>query len=46
MPAIPGPVPAVLVVGGERDMSELLRRYLERSDYAVVSSDTDAQALA
>ncbi len=38
-------MPTVLVVEDERDIRELLRRYLERADYAVLSSGTGADAL-
>jgi DNA-binding response OmpR family regulator len=41
-----GVVPTVLVVEDERDIRELLRRYLERADYAVLSSATGAEAIA
>jgi len=41
-----GQVPTVLVVEDERDIRDLLRRYLERADYAVLSSGTGAEALA
>jgi hypothetical protein len=36
----------VLVVEDERDIRELLRRYLERADYSVLTAATGAQALA
>lgn len=39
------PVPTVLVVEDERDIRELLRRYLERADYAVLTSATGAEAI-
>ncbi|MDP1878347.1 MAG: response regulator transcription factor [Actinomycetota bacterium] len=39
-------MPTVLVVEDERDIRDLLRRYLERADYAVLSSGTGAEALA
>ena len=35
----------VLVVEDERDIRELLRRYLERADHAVLSAGTGAEAL-
>jgi DNA-binding response OmpR family regulator len=38
-------VATILVVEDERDIRELLRRYLERADHAVVSASTGAEAL-
>ena len=38
-------MPTVLVVEDERDIRELLRRYLERADYAVLTASTGAEAL-
>ena len=38
-------VPTILIVEDERDIRELLRRYLERADYAVLTSGTGADAL-
>ncbi len=40
-----GVVPTVLVVEDERDIRELLRRYLERADHAVMSTGSGAEAL-
>ncbi len=39
-------MPTVLVVEDERDIRDLLRRYLERADYAVLSSGTGSEAMA
>jgi DNA-binding response OmpR family regulator len=39
-------VPTVLVVEDERDIRDLLRRYLERADYAVLTSATGSEAIA
>jgi DNA-binding response OmpR family regulator len=38
-------VPTVLVVEDERDIRDLLRRYLERADYSVLTSATGAEAI-
>jgi DNA-binding response OmpR family regulator len=38
-------VPTVLVVEDERDIRDLLRRYLERHDYAVLTAATGAEGL-
>jgi DNA-binding response OmpR family regulator len=38
-------VPTVLVVEDERDIRELLRRYLERADYVVLTSSTGSEAI-
>ena len=38
-------VAAILVVEDERDIRELLRRYLERAGYAVLTSGTGSEAL-
>lgn len=38
-------MPTVLVVEDERDIRDLLRRYLERADYAVLTSATGAEAI-
>jgi DNA-binding response OmpR family regulator len=40
-----GSVPTVLVVEDERDIRELLRRYLERAGHAVLSAHGGAEAL-
>ena len=39
-------MPTVLVVEDERDIRDLLRRYLERADYAVLTSATGSEAIA
>jgi DNA-binding response OmpR family regulator len=39
------PVPSVLVVEDEREIRDLLRRYLERAGYSVVSTGSGAEAL-
>jgi len=38
-------VPTVLVVEDDRDIRDLLRRYLERAHYAVLSTGSGAEAL-
>ena len=38
-------MPTVLVVEDERDIRDLLRRYLERADYAVLTSGTGSEAI-
>lgn len=38
-------MPTVLVVEDERDIRDLLRRYLERADYAVLTSSTGSEAM-
>ena len=38
-------MPTVLVVEDERDIRDLLRRYLERADYAVLTSATGSEAI-
>jgi DNA-binding response OmpR family regulator len=38
-------VPTVLVVEDERDIRDLLRRYLERAEYAVLTAGTGAEAI-
>jgi DNA-binding response OmpR family regulator len=39
------PVATILVVEDERDIRDLLRRYLERAEFSVLTSGTDAEAL-
>jgi DNA-binding response OmpR family regulator len=41
-----GRVPTVLVVEDERDLRDLLRRYLERAGHAVLTAATGAEGLA
>lgn len=40
-----GGMPAVLIVEDERDIREILRRYLEREGFAVMTTGTGAEAL-